>query len=162
MRYPAPSGNLPLSEMAQNLKIELINDYPVWNETITDASLRIILHNASDRHIGAQCKAILYVYDYTEKVPKFWSPIDLAFGKTADNGTFSVISLPVGANKELSVPLLDTIWADVTVKTAPYQQFYPMVTEGRYLMRLELTVYDEKDTESSTVLSNFIEFNSRR
>ena len=158
LRFPTPDGNVPDDEISSSIRIELINDYPVWNAQIKDTSIRLIFHNTSKHHLGTQSKALLYIYDYNEKMPIFWTVLDLAFGKTATPGTLSIISLPVGASKELAVPILDTIWADVSVKTMPHAPFYQIVSEGKYLMRFEMELYDEQDKPIDTVVSNFIEF----
>jgi hypothetical protein len=158
MRFPVPDGNVPDNEITSSIKIELINDYPIWNPQIKDSSIRLIFHNTSKHHLGTQSKALLYIYDYNEKTPLYWTVLDLAFGKTATPGTLSIVSLPIGASKELAVPILDTIWADVSIKTIPHAPFYQIVSEGKYLMRFEMELYDEQDKPIDTAVSNFIEF----
>ena len=158
LRYPTPDGEVPDDEILSSIRIDLINDYPAWNPDIQDASVRIVFHNTSRRHLATQSKALLYIYDAQKDIPLYWTVIDLAFGKTATPGTLGVVSLPVGATKELSVPLLDTKWADVSIKTIPSIPFYQIVTEGKYLMRFEMELYDKDDKPIDTALSNFIEF----
>ncbi len=158
IRYPAPDGKVQDDEIVSSMRIDLINDYPVWSADIQDASVRIVFHNTSKRHLATQSKALLYIYNTQNEVPLYWTVLDLAFGKTATPGTLSVVSLPVGATKEIAVPLLDTKWADVSIKTIPALPFYQLVSEGQYLMRFEMELYNDEDKPIDTVVSNFIEF----
>ena len=158
MRYPTPDGNVPNDELLSSLHIELINDYPIWNPNIQDASVRIVFHNTSKHLLATQSKSLLYIYGYHQKIPLYWTVLDLGFGKTATPGTLSIVSLPVGATKEISIPLLDTTWADVSIKTIPHAPFYQLLSEGKYLMRFEMELYDEQDQPLDTATSNFIEF----
>ena len=94
LRYPTPDGEVPDDEILSSIRIDLINDYPAWNPDIQDASVRIVFHNTSRRHLATQSKALLYIYDAQKDIPLYWTVIDLAFGKTATPGTLGVVSRP--------------------------------------------------------------------
>ena len=157
MRFPRSTDFVPDDEIIPGMRIELSNHYPVWRNEIT-ANVHIVIRNMAQNYLAAQTQARLYVYDYNQKVPLYWANIDLAHARSVGPGTLSIISLPIQATKDLIVPIHDTTWENVDIKQWPDKLLYDIAPTGKYLMRLELELYNVEDKPVGTGLSNFIEF----
>ena len=161
MRYETPQGYVPDDEIITNMRIDLANQFPVWRTEIA-ADVHIVIRNLAHNYLAAQAQARLFIYDYDQKVPLFWANIDLAHAKSVGPGTLSIISLPIGATKDLLVPIQATTWADVTVKEWPSKDLYSFIPTKKYLMRLELELFSMEDKPVGTAVSNFVEFTAVR
>ena len=157
MRYEKPQGNIAAQDIPQNLKIDLTNRFPVWRDTVA-AAVDVSLKNTSQSHLPARLQARLFVYTHDTKKPMYWSNIDVSFGRSGDQGTMSVISIPVGASNDVIIPIQATKWASVDSNTWPDTPFHTLVPTGKYLMRFEIDIVNEQDQPVATTVSNFIEF----
>lgn len=157
MRYEKPEGNLSAQEIPQYLKIELANRFPVWRDSVA-AAVDISMRNTSKSHLPARIQAHLYVYSNDTKQPLYGSIIDVSHGRSSEQGIMSVISIPVGASHDVIVPIQATQWASIDANTPPDTPFHTLIPTGKYLMRFEVDIIDDKDHPITTVVSNFIEF----
>lgn len=157
MRYEKPDGSLEGKDIPQNLKIELANRFPVWRDSV-GAAVDLSMRNMSKSHIPARIHAQLFVYSHDTKQPLYWTGIDVSHGRTSERGTMSVISIPVGASNDVIIPIKETMWAAVDVKSWPETPFHNLIPTGKYLMRFEMNIVDDKDQSVATAVSNFIEF----
>ena len=161
MRFPTPTGYVEDAQVIPNMRIELANEFPVWRNEIA-VDIHVIIRNLASNFLAAQTQARLFIYDYNQKVPLFWSNIDLAHAKSVGPGTLSIISLPIGATKDLLIPIQATTWADITVKEWPNKNIYDFIPTKKYLMRLELELFNMEDNPIGTAVSNFVEFTAVR
>lgn len=156
-RFEKPEGTLAVDQVAQNLEITLENHYPVWRESI-GATLDVSIKNISKSHLPARVAAKLYVYSFDQKQPEYWASVDLAYANSAGPNIKSILSLPVGTSKDISIPILALEWADVHSQVWPNAPFYAIVPTGKHLMRFELEIFDEEDRSIASAVSNFIQF----
>ena len=161
MRFPTPTGYVEDDQIIPNMRIDLANNFPIWRQNIA-VDVHVIIRNLAQNFLAAQTHARLFIYDYDQKVPLFWSNIDLAHAKSVGPGTQSIISLPIGATKDLLIPIQATTWADISVKEWPSKNIYDFIPTKKYLMRLELELFNMEDKPIGTAVSNFIEFTAIR
>ncbi|MBR4986628.1 MAG: hypothetical protein IKY83_12925 [Proteobacteria bacterium] len=156
-RFETPEGRVPVDQVASNLEIKLSNRFPVWRDTIAVA-VDVSIRNISKSHLPARVTAKLYVYSFDQKQPEYWTNIDIAYAESTGPTTKSILSLPVSASKDISIPILATQWADVHTAVWPNAPFYAIVPTGKHLMRFELEIFDEEDRSIDSAVSNFIQF----
>lgn len=161
-RFVEPDGVVAPDALVDSLELKIENRFPIWREDIVTVAVDLSIQNKTKSHLPARVRAHLFIHDLNTKEPLYWTDIDLAYGETAKPNHWSIISLPVGASKDLVVPILDTKWADVSLKSYPVNDFYSFVPSGKYLMRLELDLYDETDNVVGTAVSNFIQFTTSK
>ncbi len=158
-RYQKPEGVVAPDQLSSSLRVSLVNPFPVWKEDI-QASVEVSLLNTTKSHLPARTKATLFIYSVEDKQPLYWSNIDLAYGESTGPGTMSILSLPVGASKDVRIPVMGTKWGAVRSANWPDSSLYSLVPPGKYLLRMELDLYDDADVQQGTVVSNFVEFTS--
>ena len=155
-RYPTPDGVLSDAETARRLGVSLLTHYPVWRSELA-VTVDVHFQNDTSSFVYARTIPRLFVYDKTARVPLFYSMVDLAFGESASEHLYSVISLPAGASKDLTISIRDLKFGDVSVKSAPDRLIYDLVPTGAYQMRFEMELYNEQGEVIGTLLSNFTE-----
>lgn len=156
-RFAKPEGIIPVDQVASNLDIQLANRFPVWRENIAVA-VDVSIKNISKSHLPARVTAKLYVYSFDQKMPEYWANIDLAYAQSTGSATKSILSLPVGTSKDISIPIQATQWAEIHSQVWPSAPFYDIVPTGKHLMRFELEIFDEEDHSIASAVSNFIQF----
>ena len=161
MRYETPTGYVEDDQVIPNMRIDLANHFPIWRSEIA-VDVHIVIRNLAHNFLASQTHARLFIYDYQQKVPLYWSNIDLAHAKSTGPGTLSIISLPIGATKDLLLPIQATTWADISIKEWPNKNLYDFIPPKKFLMRLELELFNMEDKHIGTAVSNFIEFTAIR
>ncbi len=156
-RYQAPEGIVSPENLPSSVEISLQNAFPIWRDNIV-VTVNVSIKNTTPSHLPARVMGHLFIYSFDEKKPLYWSNIDMAFAEPASPGLMSILSIPSKSTKDLTIPIAQMTWADVSTNAWPDANIYHLIPTGKYLLRFEMDFYTEKNEIIGTAVSNFVQF----
>lgn len=159
---PKPQSNESVVSQEQNQKkeqgditIQLASDYSVWKRT-NNASIDVEITNLSNAIYTSSCLPFIIIYNKQNNQAQYWAMLDLSNGLNLGPQQYSVVSLAAKNSKKLSPLVSELMWQHTESDEWPNTSFFDIVKTGKYVLRLEMNIYDEK-TKTGQIVSNDVE-----